>query len=389
MEKVQGEFRGSRTGLYDRRLPLSHANPTVSPEKGSHPKTSAIYGLSVGECLGSFDPESRSLKTSKGCLFQNAEDFLNESSARFPSAGLLANGKLYLLRKPERRTCENGSGLFVIKTQRRYWRTPDANMERDNRSYENMKNRIDMGKPLNLNDQLNAINKGLLPTPQASDAEHGGPNARDKNGQLHLSAIAARFPTPRASSGNGAGKHGEGGMDLQTAVKLWPTPTAFDWNTSVKSRIEPGNKTYRHNLKEAVQLWPTPKASEATHGSPNQHGSKGDYGLTAAVIHAMIPTPPANDANLVETEPEISGQLNPDWVEALMGYPQGWTDIEKEAGTDADYPAAWLNGTWEDGIPRVVSGMKNRVSRLKCLGNAVVPQIPKLLWELIAEALWD
>jgi hypothetical protein len=118
MEKVQGEFRGSRTGLYDRRLPLSHANPIVSPEKSRRPKTSAIYGLSVGECLASFDQESRSLKTSQGCLFQNAEDFLSESSTRFPSAGLLANGKLYPLRMPERRTSESEYGLSVTKTQR-------------------------------------------------------------------------------------------------------------------------------------------------------------------------------------------------------------------------------------------------------------------------------
>ena len=33
----------------------------------------------------------------------------------------------------------------------------------------------------------------------------------------------------------------------------------------------------------------------------------------------------------------------------------------------------WGEG-WEDGIPRVIKGQKNRVDRLKCLGNAVVPQ---------------
>jgi hypothetical protein len=83
------------------------------------------------------------------------------------------------------------------------------------------------------------------------------------------------------------------------------------------------------------------------------------------------------------------GQLNPDWVEALMGYPRGWTDIEAEAAAGADYPARWLDGTWEDGIPRVAPEVKNRVNRLKCLGNAVVPRIPALLWRLIAEAVWE
>lgn len=35
---------------------------------------------------------------------------------------------------------------------------------------------------------------------------------------------------------------------------------------------------------------------------------------------------------------------------------------------------SWLDGTWELGIPRVATGIKNRADRIKALGNAVVPQ---------------
>ena len=42
--------------------------------------------------------------------------------------------------------------------------------------------------------------------------------------------------------------------------------------------------------------------------------------------------------------------------------------------TELDFPRRWRDGTWEEGIPRVTTGQKNRVSRLKGLGNAVVPQ---------------
>ena len=36
------------------------------------------------------------------------------------------------------------------------------------------------------------------------------------------------LPTPRTSDTNGSGKHGDGGLDLRTAVTMLPTPTAMD-----------------------------------------------------------------------------------------------------------------------------------------------------------------
>ena len=36
--------------------------------------------------------------------------------------------------------------------------------------------------------------------------------------------------------------------------------------------------------------------------------------------------------------------------------------------------AGWADGTWEAEIPRIAANVPDRVSRLKCLGNAVVPQ---------------
>jgi hypothetical protein len=38
---------------------------------------------------------------------------------------------------------------------------------------------------------------------------------------------------------------------------------------------------------------------------------------------------------------------------------------------------------WEDGIPRLATGVEKRVDRLRGLGNSIVPQIAQLLFEQI------
>ncbi len=47
--------------------------------------------------------------------------------------------------------------------------------------------------------------------------------------------------------------------------------------------------------------------------------------------------------------------------------------------------AGWADGTWEAGIPRIATGVPDRVPRLKCLGNAVVPAQFYPIFQAIAD----
>lgn len=80
------------------------------------------------------------------------------------------------------------------------------------------------------------------------------------------------------------------------------------------------------------------------------------------------------------------GQLNPDWVCWLMGWPIGWTSI------DSLTELIWLDWSVDpsdrrnDGpIPRIAVGVKDWVNKLKALGNGQVPQCVKLAWEVLNE----
>jgi len=82
--------------------------------------------------------------------------------------------------------------------------------------------------------------------------------------------------------------HPTDGIEFGSSDEIWPTPAARDYKGAngyerTKKKLENGERAQMGQLPNAVMM---------------------------------------------EEGKQISGSLNPQWVEWLMGYPEGWTDLE-------------------------------------------------------------
>jgi hypothetical protein len=156
------------------------------------------------------------------------------------------------------------------------------------------------------------IASGLLPTPSAT------PYGTSQN--------EGKVPHKRPSRGTPS-------LDTMARKNLWPTPTVGD-SKSAGGRCLPGSKAHPGTtLFEAVvhggpkipPTWPTPKVARWAEDSQCAGTRKGK----ADTLYAQI----------CKTKNDRPGQLNPDWVEWLMGWPIGWTALEPLAMDR--YPRWW------------------------------------------------
>jgi hypothetical protein len=196
------------------------------------------------------------------------------------------------------------------------WRTPDAHCERGAQSPERFAASMKTGKLLTLNDQVAHLTR-LWATPKASDAITGATarqSDRAPEKTTHLTAQVHLFPTPRAADGEKGQRTKAGaekevnrghGIDLPLYAQLYPTPTVHgDHNKKgASARSSDGLATF---VKK--QIYPTPTANDAKNNAPpSQHTENGRH---------------SNPLNVA-----AGGALNPAWVEWLMGFPSGWTEL--------------------------------------------------------------
>ena len=125
-----------------------------------------------------------------------------------------------------------------------------------------------------------------------------------------------------------------------SASQMWPTPTEGQCGMTAVTSGRPPEKSTHLGAQVLIrsELWPTPRANEYKDTlqsvPPSRKKDPGKCNLTQRVAMKLFTMPCAADAqgthggeNHRSLRTDVAGQLNPTWVEWLMGFPPGWTDL--------------------------------------------------------------
>jgi len=360
----------------------------LSPEKEQELKESVLVsGMNTLEYSGRYVRDTHSLKIVR-CSGQKGS---KKSSPTLPRWGMMRSGVLFQLPTPEPITKGNecGSG--------RNYPTPTC-ADAAQGSILNDKSNIyflKSGMPRKVSNNgvdgsigLSRFVKIMWPTPSAvprgaHTGKYSGSVSADGKSRTSakgtkfgatLQTAVKMFPTPSVCGNhNRKGASKTSGDGLSTVVKRWPTPCTRDYKgPSGKGFLKRKNNQIS-GLCDAVKMFPTPRANERGEKSlpPSRINDVGKCTLSQAMHHK----------DYIDGETP-KGSLNPDWTELLMGWPKGWTSqdpLDSIKGWDTNLYA----DNWEQDTPRVTEGTPNRASRLKAIGNGQVPQCAVLAWNLL------
>jgi hypothetical protein len=193
--------------------------------------------------------------------------------------------------KAMRKRIENGKTIRLQDqvNHPRLFRTPDAECGRGAQSPERFAESVMEGRPLSLNDQV----AHLWPTPKASDAISSNTSRTNRNGKT-LPLEKSTHLTTRAC-----------------LADMFPTPRAVDADKGQRTPLgaeKEANRGHGMDLPAHVRIFPTPTCNDAKNNNPpSQRTENGRH---------------TDQLNVV-----AGGSLNPDWVEWLQGLPVGWTAI--------------------------------------------------------------
>jgi hypothetical protein len=246
---------------------------------------------------------------------QSLGGVLTSYSGNFIKRGMMRNGSLYRLRRLERRINEKDGSVWLG--------TPTATMKKRSEKF-----RIGDGCERTPNPAEYAEEMYLTP----STIQISPKNGRYEKRKVYRESIGRHwvagcleeqiqtYPTPIANESTESletikarrERTGSGMMNLTAAVQTWPTPNCSDvFTDNLKSSQQKEGSMHSVNLSQKV-MWPTANARDYKGGTQSMVGkchldSEVEFG--SGTQQTNVP------------------RLNPLWVEWLMGFPKGWTDL--------------------------------------------------------------
>ena len=246
------------------------AKTSVVPEKELESKDKKVEcGRNSQELLARYDPSTSLWRTAQCSLLEDLE----QSLETWPRWGSMRNGACYQQPMLAQITSEIESGL--LPDNETFFHTPNTTgLDGGSNSRKALEKRM-----------------GMWPTPLTQDSYE----------RSSWKVIAE------------ANEGGKARLTLTRKVKYmekkWPspfqigTPTASMTKRSKKFRGAGGRTP---TPAEFVESWPTPTAHNAKETNAPSEANRNTPTLAA----------------------QAGGQLNPTWVEWLMGWPLGWTDLK-------------------------------------------------------------
>lgn len=281
------------------------ARASVAPATGKVKRTLASYGLGFCGQLSLFNLNTVSSKTLKATSRLDSP----QSSAIWKKQVTSARGDYLARRNAALLTAGNAcSSSGKGRLDKSEWATPRASKltghSRDDFSVA-------------LPEQVKH-----WATPKANDPEKRG-NFDSTNPRNGLPGQVLKWPTPSESASHQGQNEADGkrGQTLVGAARNqnWPTPTTPRPHDNENTAGMPMASQKQMDLATAVN-WPTPAGRDGRDGRASEETMQ----RNSRPLNEVVVCGQQDQAN-PSTNGNRPGQLNPDWVEALMGYPPGWT----------------------------------------------------------------
>ena len=313
----------------------SHASRSRSLVEERERTMTAISGRTCFGRFGKFSPLGSLVRT----LLESRRWWSPAKSLRWGVQTICSRRITYAERKADSRSTKSAKTLSKkdIPSNRLLFQLVPSEHRTDETGFGLLPTVQTQGlKQCNKDGKTEFMPLDLLPTPNAMDFPHKGMEINEKG---------------RRNPKKGKTDHSLGLEDMAVA-QLLPTPTALDKGGGRINKSLSPNAAERPTLALAARkgLLPTPTAMEATKFTKTINpNSQMGQGLTALAVNGLLLTPSATDglrstmtmdslkshnkenANLAEQIVHKVGggtsQLNPLFVEEMMGFPLMWTAL--------------------------------------------------------------